>query len=353
MHRDVSPQNVLVSTKGVAKLIDFGIAKARDRVAGDTNAETLKGKVRYMAPEQAQGHAVDRRADVWAVGAIMYHLLAGKPPFDGDNDMQTLLLLTSGRPPPPLPQTVHPAVAAVVGRALDGPARPSLRDRRRDAGGDSGRDAGGQDDLERHGHRVVPCRPRRGGGPQAQGGHRAGHEGRHGPRKVRRDDAVQRPDDGGPFVDGRLGAGFGADRGDGGGTLGSAAMDVAAADQSRKRALLLAGVGGTLLVGLAGFVVATRLPSMSSGPAPSAAAARPSATAATAPTRASVPEPGSSVTTVDLQNLPPVIVAATDLPQASPAPSASASASASTSPGRPGVRPPGPRPGHRRVDDGF
>jgi|HubBroStandDraft_1064217.scaffolds.fasta_scaffold48702_2 serine/threonine protein kinase len=118
VHRDVSPQNVLVSTRGITKLIDFGIAKARDRGAGDTNTETLKGKVRYMAPEQAHGHNVDRRADLWAVGAIMYHFLAGKPPYDGENDVQTLLLLTSGRPPPPLPTSVHRAIVDVVNRAL-------------------------------------------------------------------------------------------------------------------------------------------------------------------------------------------------------------------------------------------
>ncbi len=118
VHRDVSPQNVLVSSKGVAKLIDFGIAKARDRIAGDTNAGQVKGKIRYMAPEQAVGGAVDRRADIWAVGAILYHLLSGKPPYDGENDVQALMVLTSGRPPVPLPASVHPAIAGVVKRAL-------------------------------------------------------------------------------------------------------------------------------------------------------------------------------------------------------------------------------------------
>jgi eukaryotic-like serine/threonine-protein kinase len=118
VHRDVSPQNVLVSTKGVAKLIDFGIAKARDRIAGDTSAGQVKGKIRYMAPEQAMGSSVDRRADIWAVGAILYHLLSGKPPYDGENDVQALMVLTSGRPPVPLPASVHPAIAAVVKRGL-------------------------------------------------------------------------------------------------------------------------------------------------------------------------------------------------------------------------------------------
>jgi serine/threonine-protein kinase len=118
VHRDVSPQNVLVSTKGAAKLIDFGIAKARDRLGGETNAETLKGKVQYMAPEQALGRPVDRRADVWAVGAVLHHLIGGKPPFEAENEIQTLFVLSSGRPPPPLRGDVHPAVAAVVRRAL-------------------------------------------------------------------------------------------------------------------------------------------------------------------------------------------------------------------------------------------
>ncbi len=118
VHRDVSPHNILVSAGGVAKLIDFGIAKARDRGIGETNAGTLKGKIHYMAPEQALGGAIDRRADIWAVGAVLYHLLSGKPPFSGDNQLATLHQLASGKPPPPLPATVHPAVAGIVRRAL-------------------------------------------------------------------------------------------------------------------------------------------------------------------------------------------------------------------------------------------
>jgi serine/threonine-protein kinase len=118
VHRDVSPHNVLVSTRGIAKLIDFGIAKARSRVGTDTNSGVLKGKIQYMAPEQALGRPVDRRADVWAVGSILYHVLAGKPPYEGDNQLATLHLLGSGRPPVPLPPTVHPAVGAVVRKAL-------------------------------------------------------------------------------------------------------------------------------------------------------------------------------------------------------------------------------------------
>jgi serine/threonine protein kinase len=118
VHRDVSPQNILVSTKGQVKLIDFGIAKARDRVAGDTNTGFLKGKILYMAPEQALGRPVDRRADVWAIGTVLYHMLAGVPPFEGANQLATLHLLTQEAPLPPLPSHIPEPVVEVVRRAL-------------------------------------------------------------------------------------------------------------------------------------------------------------------------------------------------------------------------------------------
>src|SRR6185312_7279094 len=108
-----------VNSTGVVKVIDFGIAKARDRLAGETSTGFLKGKVQYMAPEQALGKAIDRRADVWALGAVLYHLLAGKPAYDADNQLATLHLLTSGRPPLPIPAERAPApVAAVLRKAL-------------------------------------------------------------------------------------------------------------------------------------------------------------------------------------------------------------------------------------------
>jgi eukaryotic-like serine/threonine-protein kinase len=118
VHRDISPHNVLVSTKGIVKLIDFGIAKADSSETADAESGVLKGKIQYMAPEQALGRPVDRRADVWAVGAILYHMLAGKAPYEGDNQIATLHLLGSGVPPPPLPPDVHPAIAAVARKAL-------------------------------------------------------------------------------------------------------------------------------------------------------------------------------------------------------------------------------------------
>jgi serine/threonine protein kinase len=118
VHRDISPHNILVGTKGIAKVIDFGIAKARDRAGQDTSAGVLKGKIQYMAPEQALGRPVDRRADVWAIGASLYHLLSGKPPYEADNQLATLQLLASGKPPAPLSPNVHAAIQAIVKKAL-------------------------------------------------------------------------------------------------------------------------------------------------------------------------------------------------------------------------------------------
>ena len=78
IHRDVSPQNILISYEGEVKVIDFGIAKARNRMAKETEAGVIKGKFRYMSPEQASGLMVDNRTDVFAAGVVLYELLAGE-----------------------------------------------------------------------------------------------------------------------------------------------------------------------------------------------------------------------------------------------------------------------------------
>jgi serine/threonine-protein kinase len=118
VHRDVSPQNILVSSEGVAKIIDFGVAKARGRVSEETSAGSLKGKIQYMSPEQALGRAVDRRADVWGVGAMLYNFFTGRKVFEAESEVATLQMLISGNPPDPLPSRVHPAVAEVIRGAL-------------------------------------------------------------------------------------------------------------------------------------------------------------------------------------------------------------------------------------------
>lgn len=118
VHRDVSPQNVLVRNVGTAAVIDFGIAKARDRLAEETRAGNLKGKVRYMAPEQALGKPVDRRVDVWALGAMLYEIFAGKGPYEGGSEIAALQRLVKGQKPADLPASVPEAVRRVVSRAL-------------------------------------------------------------------------------------------------------------------------------------------------------------------------------------------------------------------------------------------
>ena len=89
VHRDVSPQNVLISYDGEIKIIDFGIAKAAGK-AGKTQAGILKGKFGYMSPEQVRGLPLDRRSDIFSVGICLYELLTGERLFIGESDFSTL-----------------------------------------------------------------------------------------------------------------------------------------------------------------------------------------------------------------------------------------------------------------------
>ena len=123
VHRDVSPSNVLVSTSGEVKLIDFGVAKAVDRVSPETAAGVIKGKVAYMSPEQALGKAVDRRSDVWSAGIMLYHLLAGRTPYEAENQIATLHRVVQGLPPEPIkgiPPEVGEIAYAALSYAADG-----------------------------------------------------------------------------------------------------------------------------------------------------------------------------------------------------------------------------------------
>lgn len=118
VHRDVSPQNILVSAKGVVKVIDFGIAKARDRAAEETRTGVFKGKLHYMAPEQALGKVLDRRADVWAIAAVLYRLLSQSYVYDAGNRVDTLRQLTNNAPHSPLPLHVPRSIAEIIEKAL-------------------------------------------------------------------------------------------------------------------------------------------------------------------------------------------------------------------------------------------
>lgn len=100
VHRDVSPQNVLLSYEGEVKLTDFGIAKARTTVEGDSESGVLKGKYAYMAPEQANGKEVDARTDLFALGTVLYEALSGENPFVAPSAYDTLENVRSGESSP-------------------------------------------------------------------------------------------------------------------------------------------------------------------------------------------------------------------------------------------------------------
>ena len=121
VHRDVSPQNLLVTFSGTAKLVDFGIAKATSQASGSTEAGEVKGKFAYMAPEQVRAQAVDARTDLFALGILLYQITTGKHPFRGSNPAETLQNICDERGPTPpsafLPE--YPAeLESVVLKAL-------------------------------------------------------------------------------------------------------------------------------------------------------------------------------------------------------------------------------------------
>ena len=119
VHRDCSPQNVLISYEGEVKIIDLGIAKAASR-SSRTMAGVLKGKFGYMSPEQVRGLPLDRRSDLFALGTILYESLTGERLFLGESDFSTLEKVRNVdiHPPTTLNRNIPPEVEAVVMRAL-------------------------------------------------------------------------------------------------------------------------------------------------------------------------------------------------------------------------------------------
>ena len=118
IHRDLKPHNVIVDSEGRAKVTDFGIAKAG---ASDmTQTGSIMGTAQYLSPEQAQGHAVSAQSDLYSIGIVLYELLTGSIPFDGDSPVTIALKQVSETPEPPsrLNPGVSPELEFVVQRAL-------------------------------------------------------------------------------------------------------------------------------------------------------------------------------------------------------------------------------------------
>ena len=125
VHRDIKPQNVIIDGEGQAKVADFGIARAGE-TSEMTQAGAIVGTMQYLSPEQAEGHPVDRRADLYSAGIVLYELLTGQVPFDGEAPISIAIKQINERPVPPrqLEPGIPPALEAVVLRALEkDPAR--------------------------------------------------------------------------------------------------------------------------------------------------------------------------------------------------------------------------------------
>lgn len=121
VHRDVKPHNIMITTQGVAKLADFGIAKAvsASTLVGENNK--VIGSVHYFSPEQARGAYVDDRSDIYSLGIVLYEMLSGKVPFDGDNPV-SIALMHINNPIPPIGNLVSglpPQLEKIIEKATD------------------------------------------------------------------------------------------------------------------------------------------------------------------------------------------------------------------------------------------
>src|SRR5688572_25619376 len=120
IHRDLKTPNIMRDADGVARLMDFGIAK---RKGGETLTATghIVGTPEYMSPEQAQGHRVDFRSDIYALGIVIYEIFTGRVPFRGETPISTILKHLHDPPPldPPEAESIPAAVRSVLRRCLE------------------------------------------------------------------------------------------------------------------------------------------------------------------------------------------------------------------------------------------
>ncbi|MCY7304748.1 MAG: serine/threonine protein kinase, partial [Rhodoferax sp.] len=120
VHRDVKPANLMIEASGRVKLTDFGVARIQDSGEATRTKGSMVGTLKYMAPEQVQGLAIDARADLFAAGVVLYQLLTGERPFDGDSEYAIIHQIISQNPPPPssINAQLPAALDIVVARAL-------------------------------------------------------------------------------------------------------------------------------------------------------------------------------------------------------------------------------------------
>jgi serine/threonine-protein kinase len=120
VHRDITPENILVSFNGTVKIVDFGIAKANSQLE-QTRAGEIKGKLSYMSPEQCMGHTLDARSDIFSFGSVIYEWITGYKLFTGENEMAILKSIIDGKiyPPSYFKEDVPEAVERILMKALD------------------------------------------------------------------------------------------------------------------------------------------------------------------------------------------------------------------------------------------
>ncbi|MGH9662170.1 MAG: serine/threonine-protein kinase, partial [Bryobacteraceae bacterium] len=142
VHRDLKPANIKVTRDGTVKILDFGLAKALDDdpAASDarnsptlslaaTRAGVILGTAAYMPPEQAKGKPVDRRADIWSFGIVLFEMLTGRQMYSGDTAAETLAAVIMRDPPlDRLPPETPPAIRTLIARCLEKEPRRRLRD---------------------------------------------------------------------------------------------------------------------------------------------------------------------------------------------------------------------------------